>query len=90
MFEVNGAHVTMADLDGDGDEDIIATVYGNRGLFQPFDLGYLLFLRNDGEGNFETIILAEDLGVSHQRMGLFSRLTATEFSNMAFHVCPTG
>lgn len=63
MAVANGADVTVVDLDGDGDDDIVATVYGNGGLFNPGALGYLLFLRNDGQGNFETIFVAEDLGV---------------------------
>jgi FG-GAP-like repeat len=56
-----GRNVKVADMDGDGYYDIIATVNG-AGDSDALK-GALVYLRNTGDGiNYETTILAEDLG----------------------------
>jgi FG-GAP-like repeat len=60
-----GRSVKVADMDGDGDYDIIATLSGSSSAddSDQANLGALLYLRNSGDGiNYEITIVDESLG----------------------------
>lgn len=57
----NPAHSALCDLDGDGKRDL---VIADLGSFEPGDHtnGRVVWLRGNGKGQFETIVIAEGLG----------------------------
>jgi hypothetical protein len=57
----NPAHTEVVDLDGDGHKDILVA---NLGSFRPVDdrCGSVVWLRNDGKGNFTAHTLLDGVG----------------------------
>lgn len=57
--QTNGRDVKIVDMDGDSDLDIVATV--STSAFSSPSLGFLMLFRNDGDGDFSSEFIAENL-----------------------------